>query len=108
MKAGQEYERFVFEKLRRLFPDAQVMLNDRIAGNESGLSREIDVSVRMTVADESLLYIVQCKDWASPVDINTLGAFAAVMQDVGAAKGFLLCTSGFRDSNHKYALARGI
>jgi hypothetical protein len=43
-----------------------------------------------------------------PVDINTLGAFSAVIQDVGAAKGFLLCTSGFYESNHQYALARGI
>lgn len=108
MKAGAKYERFVYAKLQRLFPDAVVNLNDKIPGRISQLIREIDVSIRMSVSDTELLYIVQCKDWANPVDINTLGAFSAVMQDVGAAKGFLLCTSGFYQSNHQYAMARGI
>jgi len=108
VKAGAKYEQFVFQKLRRLFPEAVVKLNDKIQGRDSKFDREIDVSVRMSVEGTHLLYIVQCKDWASRVDINTLGAFSAVMQDVGAAKGFLLCTSGFYETNHEYALARGI
>jgi hypothetical protein len=108
MKPGADYEKFVYSKFQRLFSTAVVKLNDEILGRESGMDREIDVSVRLTVDDTELLYIVQCKDWNSRVDINTLGAFAAVMQDVGAAKGFLLCTSGFYKTNHQYALARGI
>ena len=108
MKAGAKYEQFIYAKLKRLFPDAVVKLNDKIPGSISKFDREIDVSIRMSIAETELLYIVQCKDWASPVDINTLGAFSAVMQDVGAAKGFLLCTSGFYKTNHQYALGRGI
>lgn len=108
MKPGARYERFVFEKLQRLFPEAVVKLNDRIPGASSGLLREIDVSIRIAFQDTQLLYIVQCKDWSNPVDINTLGAFSAVMLDVGAAKGFLLCTSGFYQTNHQYALSVGI
>jgi hypothetical protein len=30
------------------------------------------------------------------------------MHDVRASKGFLLCTSGFAASNHRYALRSGI
>ena len=108
MKPGARYERFVFEKLQRLYPEAAVRLNDRIPGTMSGLLREIDVSIRIPLQDTQLLYIVQCKDWSNPVDINTLGAFSAVMRDVGAAKGFLLCTSGFYQTNHQYALSVGI
>jgi hypothetical protein len=108
MKPGARYERFVFEKLQRLFPEASVKLNDRIPGVNSGLLREIDVSIRIAFQDTQLLYIVQCKDWSNPVDINTLGAFSAVMLDVGAAKGFLLCTSGFHPTNHQYARSVGI
>lgn len=108
VKAGAEYEQFVYDKLRCLFPDAVVTLNDKILGRESNIEREIDVSIRIATCDIELLYIVQCKDWATRVDINTLGAFSAVMNDVGAAKGFLLCTSGFYQTNHQYALARGI
>jgi len=108
MKAGAKYERFVFEKLKRLFADGIVKLNDMILGNESGIEREIDVSVRLSVGGTEVLYIVQCKDWVSRVDINVLGELSAVMQDVGAAKGFLLCTAGFYATNHQYALRRGI
>src|SRR2546430_393223 len=108
MKRSAAYEWFVFDKLRRLFPDADVRLNDHIPGKDSRFDREIDVSVRLSVDNTNLLYIVQCKDWANRVDINTLGAFSPMMQDVGAAKGFLLCTSGFYATNHQYALARGI
>jgi hypothetical protein len=108
VKAGAEYEQFVYAKFLQLFPDAVVTLNDRIVGQESNILRELDVSVRMTISDVTILYIVQCKDWSRRADINTLGAFSAVMQDVGAAKGFLLCTAGFYETNHKYALARGI
>jgi hypothetical protein len=107
-KPGAEYERFVYAKLRALFPDAVVSLNERIFGRESKIEREIDVALRFRVVDTDLLYIVQCKDWTTKVDINTLGAFSAVMQDVGAAKGFLLCSSGFYETNFQYALARGI
>ncbi len=62
MRVGSEYERFVYEKFRRLFPGAQVTLNDRIPGKQSGLLREIDVSIKMTVGDIEIVYIVQCKD----------------------------------------------
>ncbi len=105
---GREYEQFVFDKFKRLFADAIVTKNDHIRGSLSGLDREIDVSVRMTVGSERLLYIAQCKDWKTPADIKVLGEFSAVIQDVGAAKGFLLCTSGFAKSNHQYARTLGI
>ena len=105
---GSEYEQFVFEKFERLFIDGNVTKNDHIRGQISGLNREIDVSVRQIVDDVNLLYIAQCKDWKTPVDIKVLGEFSAVIHDVQAAKGFLLCTSGFAKSNYKYALTLGI
>ena len=108
MKPGAQYEQFVYEKLKGFFVDARVTKNDRICGYESGLEREIDVSVRLKIGDAELLYVVQCKDWASRTDIKVLGEFSAVMQDVKAAKGFLLCTAGFAKTNHRYALAKGI
>ena len=105
---GKEYEQFVFDKFKRLFVDSIVTKNDYIRGHLSTLDREIDVSVRIEVASEQLLYIVQCKDWKTPTDIKVLGEFSAVIQDVKASKGFLLCTSGFAKSNYKYASTLGI
>lgn len=108
MKKGSEYEQFVFDKFRRLFADNVVTKNDYIRGHLSGLDREIDVSVRIIAASEELLYIAQCKDWKAPTDIKVLGEFSAVIQDVKASKGFLLCTSGFAKSNYEYARTLGI
>jgi len=109
VRAGSDYERFVYEKFRRLFPDAQVTLNDKIPGKQSGLLREIDISIKMTVGDTEIVYIVQCKDRGKrPADILVLGEFSSVIKDVDATKGFLICTSGFAKSNYKYARTLGI
>jgi hypothetical protein len=105
---GSEYEQFVFEKFKRFFVDGVVTRNDHIKGHLSGLNREIDISVRLTVEAQQLVYIVQCKDWKTPVDIKVLGEFSAVIRDVRASKGFLLCTSGFAKSNYQYARTLGI
>jgi hypothetical protein len=107
--SGAEYERFVYEKAKRLFVDARVVLNDRILGRQSKLMREIDISISMDLGEDRLLYIVQCKDRAKrPAEIVILGEFSSVVQDVGAANGFLVCTSGFARSNHDYAQTLGI
>lgn len=105
---GSDYEQFVFEKFKRLFADGDVVKNDHILGCLSGIVREIDVSIRINAALEQFLYIAQCKDWKTPADIKVLGEFSAVIQDVKASKGFLLCTSGFAKSNYKYASTLGI
>jgi hypothetical protein len=56
-----------------------------------------------------MLYIVQCKDRGKrPADIIILGEFSSVIRDVGAAKGLLVCTSGFAKSNYPYAQSIGI
>jgi len=107
-KAGLAYELFVYEKLKKLFPDAKVEHDDDIFGNESGFDRQIDVSMRLQDNGKEVLYIVQCRDKSRATDINVLGEFASVMNDVGAAKGFLLCSKGFAKSNRRYALTKGI
>jgi Restriction endonuclease len=106
---GAEYERFVYEKAKRLFVNSRVVLNDQIFGRQSKLMREIDISISIDLGEEQLLYIVQCKDRTKrPADIIILGEFSSVIQDVGAAKGFLVCTSGFARSNYDYAKTLGI
>lgn len=107
-KAGSAYEDFVGRKFERLYPEAAGRVRDKLPGRISGIQREIDVSIRQTVVWVDLLYVVQCKDWETPTDINVLGEFNLTMQDVGAHKGFLMCTSGFAKTNHKAAAALGI
>lgn len=108
MKAGEEYEKFIYEKFKRFFGNFLVTLDDKIMGEESGIKRQIDVSVKGKINEIDLLYIVQCKDHAKPADIKIIGEFSSVMKDVGAAKGFLICTSGFSSTISQYAKRHGI
>jgi len=108
-KAGSDYEKFVAKKLRSYIPNAKIVLNDKILGRQSGLLREIDISIRIDFGEGELLYIIQCKDRAKrPADIVILGEFSSVIRDVGASKGFLICRSGFAKSNRHYAETIGI
>jgi hypothetical protein len=109
VRKGSTYEQFAYEKFRNLFPNSIVTRNDRITGQQSGLEREIDVSIKTDLDGSEMLYIVQCKDREKrPADITILGEFSSVIRDVGAAKGFLICTSGFAKSNYRYAQSIGI
>ena len=108
MKAGSEYEAFVFDAFQRFFPKLKVVKNDRILGMETGLMREIDVSMRTEVAGAEILYIVQAKDHSRPADVNMIGTFSAVIRDVGASKGFLICAAGFAQTIRDYARTLGI
>jgi hypothetical protein len=108
MRVGSEYETFIFKAFQRFFPDFKIVKNDKIMGSESGLMREIDVSLRGEVAGADILYITQAKDHSRPADINIIGAFSAVIKDVGASKGFLICAAGFAKTIRDYARTHGI
>jgi hypothetical protein len=108
MKPGKEYEKFIYEKFREFFVGFEVNLNDKILGKLSGIKREIDVSVKGKVNDFDLLYIVQCKDHIKPADVKIIGEFSSVIKDLGASKGFLICSSGFTKTIHQYAKNLGI
>lgn len=109
MKPGKEYENFVFRIFSEYFREFSLKQNEKIIGNESGILREIDISIRGKVEDVDLLFIVQAKDYGNhKADINTIGTFSSVIKDIGASKGFLVCSSGFAKSNSAYAKTLGI
>ena len=108
MKAGKAYEHFVFEKFKRFFRDFDVKMNDKIIGKISKIKREIDVSIKGKKDNVELLYLIQCKDHKKPANITIIGEFSSVIKDVGASKGFLICSSGFAKTIHHYALSLGI
>ena len=98
-----DYQKLAAEIYAELEPCATVTHDDKIIGVESGIERQIDVSVRTTVAGHELLIIVQAKDLGRPADVNTVGEFHAVIDDVRAAKGVLISSSGFTKAAFDYA-----
>lgn len=103
VKAGQEFEQLVHRIYQELEPFADVRWNDHILGRDSGINRQIDISIRSKVAGHEILIIVQAKDQKRPADINILGEFETVIRDVGAQKGILICNPGFTTSAKTFA-----
>jgi len=89
-------------------PDAIVTLNDKIIGSESKVERQLDVTIRVRVAQYNILIVIECKDEARPVDVGTMGEFASLLRDVKANKGVLISSSGCTPAAIDMARAQGM
>jgi len=52
------------------------------------LRRQLDITIRITVANYPLLIVVECKDEARPIDVSVIGEFASSLTDVKANKAY--------------------
>lgn len=88
---------------------AEVEWDAHIPGEQSGIVRQIDLAVRWVDPSGSpCLTVIDCKDWKRPADVNDVGKFAAVVQDVKATQGILVCNAGFAASVRDYARNLGL
>ncbi|GAB3803050.1 hypothetical protein GCM10028819_32350 [Spirosoma humi] len=108
MAPGKEYEKFIYDKMKIAFPDFKVTLDEKIVGKISGIQRQIDVTIRGFINSIEILYLIQCKDYTRKADIIKVGEFSSVIEDVGATKGFLICSAGFANSIRRYAKSKRI
>lgn len=95
MANWRDFESLIAQIYKELEPSAKVTQNDKIIGQDSKAARQIDVSIRYTIAGHNLLTVIQAKDSDNPADINIVGEFATVIKDVRANKGILICKGGF-------------
>ena len=108
MKKWLDFERLVARIYESISPDAVVIHNDKIIGHKTERDRQIDVSIRFREAGCDFLIVVQAKTNVNPLDVNAVGEFAAVVDDVRATKGVLICNSGFTQKAKVYARNLGI
>lgn len=108
MPAWLDYQKLAASIYSALEKNALVTHDDKIPGVKSKALRQIDVSLRLNVAGHDVLIIVQAKDLTRPADVNVVGEFLAVIEDVQAAKGVLICSSGFTEAAFNYAAQLGI
>ncbi len=98
-----DYQKLVAAIYADLEPHATVTHDDKILGCESGIERQIDVSIRTSIAGHDILVIVQAKELGRPADLNVVGEFQSVIRDVQAAKGVLICSGGYTGTALEYA-----
>jgi hypothetical protein len=106
-----DYENGVADVLAYLAGDAaKVDRNVRMLGQKSGKQRQIDVRVFGSVfglGDATM--VVDCKRYMKPVDVVHAGAFASLVEDVGADVGLLVTATGITEAARQYARnVRGI
>lgn len=85
------YEELAEKIYRKLDPSAIVKHDDAIYGYDTQTDRQIDVSIRSKVGTHDIVVIVQARDRKRPPNINDVGEFAAVVRDVRAHKGVMVC-----------------
>jgi hypothetical protein len=103
----KKFEEFVASIQKDLSPDAKVVHDEKILG-KSGIMRQIDIAIRQSVGQFSLLMIIDCKDWKKPVDINDVAAFIDMVEDVEANKGAIVCNAEFTAGAKGRAKEKGI
>ncbi len=97
------YELLAAAIYKQVSGSAIVKHDDKIIGRNSETERQIDVSIRATVGPHDILTIVECKHHGRKIDVNTVGAFLSVVEDVQASKGVLVSNSGFTKSARRLA-----
>lgn len=91
----RDLELLVAKIQAQLAPDAAVEHNVRLRGRRSGRSRQIDVLVKQKIGQYEMLIVLDCKDYAAPIDVTGVEAFHGLLEDVGAHRGALVCPKGF-------------
>lgn len=88
--------------------DATIISNDKIVGKRTGVPREIDVSIRKKVGQFEILIVIDCKDYAKPLDVKDVEEFMGLAQDVGAHKAAMVSAQGYSAAAKMRAQDAGI
>jgi len=97
------FEKLVAKVQQELAPNASVIHNDHIWGQDSQTNRQIDISIREQIGQYNLLIVMGCKDYKKPVDIQEVEAFKNKVKDVRANKGAMVAPNGFTEGAVKVA-----
>ncbi|MFI4848976.1 MAG: restriction endonuclease [Gimesia chilikensis] len=108
MNKWLDFERLIARIYESISPQATVLHDDKIRSHDGKRVRQIDVSIRFREAGCDFLIVVQAKTNVRPLDINAIGEFKSVVEDVRATKGVLICNSGFTKNAQEYAQDHGI
>lgn len=80
--------------------------NATLKGQLSGADRQIDVLIDDPV--NRSLVVVDCKDRARRANVVDVGAFASLVEDVGATGAVLICNRGFSKAARTLAANKGV
>ena len=105
----KRFEKLVYE-IQRSFSGTTAIVThkDYITGVDSKVRREIDISIKQQVAQFPILVVIDCKDYAEPVDVKSVEEFSGLAEDVRANKGVMVSSNGFTPAAVNVAKNKGI
>jgi hypothetical protein len=104
----KRFEELVANIQQELAGDAKVTLNDKIIGKRTGTPRQIDISIRKNVGQFEVLIVIDCKDYAKPLDVKGVEEFMGLAQDVGAHRAAMVAAQGYTETAKRRAEDAGI
>jgi hypothetical protein len=91
-----------------LEPKASIRFQDKIHSLTNVTSHVVDISIRSVLSGQNILTVVNVYPGLSQVDEQKVLEFAALLTDVGASKGIMVCNSGYTSSAKALAPSLGI
>lgn len=104
----REFEVLVAKIQKELAADSLVTHDDKIMGRKSKRMRQIDVSIRSKIGQFDVLIIIDCKDYAEPVDVKAVEEFIGLVDDVGAQQAAIVAAKGFTETAKTRAIEAGL
>ena len=94
-KTWRKYERQVHQELASIFTECDFEFDDRIFGKHSKIDRQIDISIRGKVGGNKILGIIDCKYFATKIDVKIVESFLGMIEDTKANFGLLITNKGY-------------
>lgn len=91
----KEYEQFVFENVKKCFPNSVCEFNSKILGKYSKGLRQCDVIVRITTLNKEHLILIDAKYYSKKIDVKDVEEFISMSNDINADEGILVTPHGY-------------
>jgi hypothetical protein len=105
----KKFEKHIHHIHAQLAPEgATIAYDDKIMGFDSKTERQIEITIRYKLANYEILLIIDCKDYAQPIDVVDMGAFKSLAKDVRANKAVMISTNGYTPAAIEMARSAGI
>lgn len=99
----KEYEIYITNHFRKIFPEASIRHNVKRQGIISNTKRQIDILIEGSIAGVDLSIVVDCKYFSKKISITTVEAFLSFLRDVKASKGIMITNRGYSKNAYNRA-----
>ena len=100
----KDYEETIYYYLTWLYPEVQILYNQKIIGSLSGSNHQVDILVDKTIAGNPTRIIIDSESYKDvKIDTKDVESFVDLLKDCKAQYGLLTTTKGFTESAIKIA-----